>query len=327
VIARYPRLAVPALHADLSTSRLLVMRDVAGGPITIAPEGKPRTEAARQLLESFYKQILEDGFFHADPHPGNLMWQPEEDTLYFLDLGMVGEVSPQMREQMMLLLMAFWQEDVGFLTDVTLMLTGAIDHADLDVDAFSEEVGQLMAKNRGASLSDIQLGPILQEMTEIGVRHGVPLPASLTLMGKALAQMQLATAQLDPTLDPFEVAGRFAMRSVVGGMGGKLDPKALFFQVQKLKVRAGRLIESIERLIGARPGQKLEVNFRAATLEQTVRRAGRHLSLGAVAAASLLGTAIVTTSDRVEPWVAWMLGGVGALFTVGLVVDLIRHRR
>jgi predicted unusual protein kinase regulating ubiquinone biosynthesis (AarF/ABC1/UbiB family) len=327
VIARYPRLAVPELHADLSTSRLLVMRDVAGGPISIAPEGAPRKEAARQLLESFYKQILEDGFFHADPHPGNLMWQPEEDRLYFLDLGMVGEVSPQMREQMMLLLMAFWQEDVGFLTDVTLMLTGAIDRADLDVDAFSEEVGQLMAKNRGASLSDIQLGPILQEMTEIGVRHGVPLPASLTLMGKAMAQMQLATAQLDPTLDPFEVAGRFAMRSVVTGMGGKLDPKALFFQVQKLKVRAGRLIESIERLIGARPGQKLEVNFRAASLEQTVRRAGRHLSLGAVAAASLLGTAIVTTSDRVEPWVAWTLGGVGALFTIGLIVDLVRNRR
>ena len=161
--------------------------------------------------------ILDDGFFHADPHPGNLMWQPEEERLYLLDLGMVGEVTPQMREQMMLLLMAFWQEDAGFLTDVTLMLTGAIDRSDLDVDAFSEDVGALMAKNRGASLQDINLGPILQEMTEIGVRHGVPLPASLTLMGKAMAQMQLATAQLDPELDPFEVAGRYAMRNVRGG--------------------------------------------------------------------------------------------------------------
>ena len=163
---------------------------------------------------------------------------------------MVGEVTPQMREQMMLLLMAFWQEDVGFLTDVTLMLAGAIDRSDLDVDAFSDEIGELMAKNRGASLSDIQLGPILQEMTEIGVRHGVPLPASLTLMGKAMAQMQLATAQLDPDLDPFEVAGRYAMRSVIASIGGKLDPKALFFQAQKLQVRFPGSIEAIERLIG-----------------------------------------------------------------------------
>ena len=113
VIASFSRLRVPEVHADFSTSRLLVMRDVAGGPISSAPEGTPRKEAARQLLESFYKQIMVDGFFHADPHPGNLMWQPEEELLYFLDLGMVGEVSAEMREQMMLLLMAFWQEDVG----------------------------------------------------------------------------------------------------------------------------------------------------------------------------------------------------------------------
>jgi predicted unusual protein kinase regulating ubiquinone biosynthesis (AarF/ABC1/UbiB family)/nucleotide-binding universal stress UspA family protein len=327
VIARYPRLAVPTLYADLSTSRLLVMHDVGGGPISMAPEGPARSETARQLLESFYKQILDDGFFHADPHPGNLMWQPDEERLYMLDLGMVGEVSPQMREQMMLLLMAFWQEDEGFLTDVTLMLTGGIDRSDLDVDAFTEDIGALMSKNRAASLSDINLGPIMQEMTEIGVRHGVPLPASLALTGKAMAQMQLATAQLDPELDPFEVAGKYAMRSVVAGMGGKLDPKALFFQAQKLRVRATRLIEAIERLIGARPGQKLEVNFRAASLEATVRRAGRELALGAVAAAALLATAIVLTSDRVPNWVAWTLGGIGVLFTIGLVVDLIRNAR
>ena len=62
------------------------------------------------------------------------MWW--NDTIYFLDFGMVGEVGPDMREQLMLLLMAFWQEDVGFLTDVSLMLAGAVDRSDLDVDAF-----------------------------------------------------------------------------------------------------------------------------------------------------------------------------------------------
>jgi nucleotide-binding universal stress UspA family protein/pimeloyl-ACP methyl ester carboxylesterase len=121
VIEDFSRLRVPVVFADYSTSRLLVMQDIGGGPAASAPEGPARKEAARQLLESFYKQILVDGFFHADPHPGNLMWQPEEETLYFLDLGMAGEVGPDLREHMMLLLMAFWQQDVGFLTDVTLM--------------------------------------------------------------------------------------------------------------------------------------------------------------------------------------------------------------
>jgi len=327
VLEPFPRLAVPDLHVDLSTSRLLVMRDVQGGPIGIAPEGEARTQAARQLLESFYKQIMVDGFFHADPHPGNLMWQPEEDVLYFLDLGMVGEVGPEMREQIMLLLLSFWQEDVGFLTDVSLMLAGAIERSDLDVEAFQSEIGMLMARYRGASLKDIQLGPILQEMTEVSLRHGVPLPASLSLTAKALAQMQLATAQLDPDLDPFDVAGSFLMRTLIRGMGSKLDPKALFYQSQKMKVRALKVIEAVERLIGARPGQKLEVNFRATSLEKTVHAAGRRLALGVVSAAALLGTAITATAARAEAWIPWTLGGVGAAFTLALVADLFLGRR
>ncbi len=327
VIARFPRLAVPRLYPDYSSSRLLVMRDVAGGPITIAPQGAARSEAAVQLLESFYKQIMVDGFFHADPHPGNLMWQPDEERLYFLDLGMAGEVGAEMRETMMLLLMAFWQEDVGFLTDVTLMMAGAIDRSDLDIDTFTGEIGELMAKYRTASLKDIQLGPVLQEMTEISLRHGVPLPASLTLTAKALAQMQLAAAQLDPDVDPFDVAGKFLMRSVLGGMRAKIDPKALFYQTQRLKVRAMRVIEAVERMIGARPGAKLEVNFRAATLEQTVRRAGRRLALSLVGAAGLLGMAIVSTSQDVPTWVGATLGTIGGLFTLGLLVDLVRKRK
>jgi predicted unusual protein kinase regulating ubiquinone biosynthesis (AarF/ABC1/UbiB family)/nucleotide-binding universal stress UspA family protein len=327
VIAPFERLAVPSIYSDYSTGRQLVMGDVGGGPITIAPEGPVRTDAAKQLLESFYKQVMVDGFFHADPHPGNLMWQPEENKLYFLDLGMAGEVGSELRESMMLLLMAFWQDDVGFLTDVTLMMAGAIDRSDLDVDAFQEEIGTLVAKYQGASIQDIQLGPVLQEMTEISLRYGVPLPASLTLTAKALAQMQLAASQLDPTVDPFDVAGKFLMRSVMTGMSTKFDPKTIFYQVQRLRIRASRVIEAVERLIGARPGQKLEVNFRAASLERTVRRAGRRLAIGLVAAAALLGTAITATSTRVDTWVPLTLGLVGLLFVVGLVVDLVRDRR
>jgi predicted unusual protein kinase regulating ubiquinone biosynthesis (AarF/ABC1/UbiB family) len=255
------------------------------------------------------------------------MWHPVEDRLYFLDLGMAGDVGADLRETMMLLLMAFWQEDVGFLTDVSLMMSGAIDRSDLDVEAFQAEIGALMAKFRGASLKDIQLGPVLQEMTEISLRHGVPLPASLTLMAKALAQMQLAAAELDPGVDPFDVAGRFLMRSVITGMGAKTDPKALFYQSQRLKVRFLRVVEAIERLIGARPGQKLEVNFRATTLETTIRRAGRRLALALTAGAAMLGTALTAVSDKVSGWLPVAFGVVALVLTLGLILDLARRRQ
>ena len=327
VIGDFSRLRVPVVHAEYSTSRLLVMQDIGGGPAASAPEGPARRDAARQLLESFYKQILVDGFFHADPHPGNLMWQPEEETLYFLDLGMIGEVGPDLREHMMLLLMAFWQQDVGFLTDVTLMLTGAINRTDLDVEAFQEELGALMARNRGVSIREIQLGPVLQEMTEIALRHDVALPASLTLTAKALAQMQLAAATLDPDVDPFDVAGKFLMRNLVRGMGAKLDPKTLFYQAQRFKVRFEKVVEAIERLIGARPGQKLEVNFRAASLETTIRRAGRRLAISLTAGAAILATALTAvSSDRVARWVPVAFGVISAGLLLALLVDLIRKR-
>jgi predicted unusual protein kinase regulating ubiquinone biosynthesis (AarF/ABC1/UbiB family) len=226
---------------------------------------------------------------------------------------------------MMLLLMAFWQEDVGFLTDVSLMLSNSIDRSDLDVDAFQGEIGALMAKYRGASLSDIQLGPVLQEMTEISLRHGVPLPASLTLTAKALAQMQLAAAELDPELDPFDVAGKFLVRSVTGNMAEKADPKKLFYESQKLRVRAARILEAVERLTGARPGPPPKVDFRAVGLEQVIRRAGRRLSLGMTAGAALLGGAL-TAAAGVAAWVPVAFGALGAALVVGLLLEMIRSK-
>jgi ubiquinone biosynthesis protein len=324
ILVKYDRLAAPAVHKDFSTSRLLVMEEVQGTPVSQAPEGPARKEAARQLLESFYKQIAIDGFFHADPHPGNLMWW--RDRIYFLDFGMVGTIDADLREQLMLLLLAFWQEDAGFLTDVTLMLSGSFDASNLNMADLQAEIGALMTKYRRAALAEMQIGPILQEMSEIAVRHEVPLPASLTLVGKALAQVQLATAQLDPTLDPFEVAGKFLMRALLKGIRAKLDPKALIYEYQKLKVRAVRMIETIERLIGARPGQNLEVNFRANLLEDTVRRTGRRLTIGFIAAASVLAAGLTATSTAAASWVPTAFGGSAALLTLGLIIDFARHR-
>ncbi|UVT15602.1 MAG: universal stress protein [Nitrospira sp.] len=324
VLVDYDHLAVPSVHHKLSTSRLLVMEEIQGVPVTQAPEGPERIEAARQLMESYYKQIIAEGFFHADPHPGNLMWW--KNRIYILDFGMVGSVDANVREHLLLLLMALWKEDVGFLSDVTLMMTGSLDRSDLDLPRFQSEIGEVMTKYRKAALAEMQIGPLLQEMSAIGFRHGVPLPASLTLAAKALAQVQLATANLDPKLDPYDVAGKFLMRLMITRMGATLDPKALLYQSQKLKVRAERVFEAIEHLIGARPGQKLVVNFRANSLEEMVRRTGRRLTLGLTAAAGILASGLTATSGTVAGWIPITFGIAAGLLTVGLILDLIRGR-
>ena len=212
------------------------------------------------------------------------------------------------------------------MTDITLILADSVDRSDLDVPRFQAELGELMAKYRTSALADIQIGVILQEMTEIVLRHGVPLPASLTLVGKALAQVQLSAVHLDPALDPFEIAGKFLIRSILKSVRSKLDPKTLLYESQKLKVRAIRVIETFERLIGARPGQKLAVNFHATSLEDVVRQTGHRVALGLTAAASILAAGLTAVSTTLAHWVPVTFGVVGGLLIFGLIVDALRRR-
>jgi len=326
LLTSYSRLAVPAVYTDFSTDRLLVMEEVQGGPMGSAPEGRERKEAAKQLLESYYRQILTEGFFHADPHPGNLKWW--DGKIYFLDFGMVGEVGPQLRDGLMLMLLAFWREDVAFLADVTLMISGEEERPNLDLTDYREEISSLVTRYRHLPLREIQLGPMLQDITTISIRHGVSLPAALVLTGKALAQVQLATAELDPELDPFSVAGSFMAKSAFDRLRNVADPQTVLYESQKIKVRVGRLIESFERLTGARPGPKLQVHFRGIEgIEIGVRRASRRIALAITAAGSFVATAMAANSTNVGSWVPITFGAVAGLLTLGLVADIARPGR
>jgi predicted short-subunit dehydrogenase-like oxidoreductase (DUF2520 family) len=107
----------------------------------------------------------------------------------------------------------------------------------------------------------------------------------------------------------------------------RADPKKLFYEAQKVKVRLSRIAEAFERLAGARPGPKLQVNFTAERLEDTVRRVGRRLSIGIIAGAAVLGTAITAASERVASSIPVTLGVVATGFTVLLLGDLVRRKR
>jgi ubiquinone biosynthesis protein len=324
VLARYDRLDVPRLYRELSTSRLLVLEFIDGMPILDAPDSEERREAARQLLEAFYRQILVDGFFHADPHPGNLMWSGEK--VYLLDLGMVGELGPELREVLILLLLAFARDDPRFLAEAVLLLAGDDLRADLDLESLERDFASFIKRFRVGSLRDIQIGPMLDGMLQIAARHGIRLPASLALSGKAFGQLQLAVARLDPTLDPFRVIGRFLIRNVGTRLKKHADPQQLYYDAEKLKLRVVRFVDAVERAAGARPGQKLQVDFLgAASIEDAIRSAGRRLALAAGTAAGLVGAA-ATASAGTAGWIPIIFGGVAGVFGAWLGLDLARRR-
>jgi predicted unusual protein kinase regulating ubiquinone biosynthesis (AarF/ABC1/UbiB family)/nucleotide-binding universal stress UspA family protein len=323
ILAPYDRLGVPRVYDELSTSRLLVLEFVEGVPIREAPDSRERREAGRQLLEAFYRQILTEGFFHADPHPGNLLWTGERIVL--LDLGMVGELGPETRELLIVLLLAFARNDPQFLSEAVLMLAGEERRADLDLDALEGDFARFIDRFHVHSLREIQLGPMLDGMVRIAAGHGIRLPASLALSGKAFGQIQLAIADLDPTLDPFEVVGDFLARNVRDRVLRQASPQRLFYEGQKLKLRLTRLVEAIERATGARPGPKLQVDFLGSReIERAIGRAGRRLALAALAAAAVVGSA-TTAAASTESWVPIAFAVVGVLFGSWLVLDLTRR--
>ena len=175
IVEGYSRVAVPRCHREISTRRLLVMDEVVGGvPLLEAPEGPERIEAARQLMQAYYKQVLEEGFFHADPHPGNMLWA--DGRIWLLDLGMVGRLDAETRRQLFLVMLAFAQGDVDLLADVSLDLGEVADATGVDVAAYRDDVAAVILDLRGRSLQEINLVGLLNQLTAISVRHGVPLP-------------------------------------------------------------------------------------------------------------------------------------------------------
>ncbi|MDQ3286317.1 MAG: AarF/ABC1/UbiB kinase family protein, partial [Actinomycetota bacterium] len=327
VLEPLPRLDVPVVYEEYSTTRLLVMQEVQGVPVREAPHGSARKEAARQLLESYYHQVMVEGFFHADPHPGNMKWW--NDKIYLLDLGMAGEVDVELRELILLILLAFSQRDPEFLAEVVLMVADGNERGDaVDFAAFREDMEHLIARYRDLSLRELRLGPILQEVTEISVRRNVRVAASLTLTGKAFGQMQMVAAELDPDLDLFSVAESFVLRNTLRQLTSGFDPKKIFYETQKARVRLVRLLEAVEGAVGARPGARLQVNFRGTEpLEDTIDQASRRLSIALGLGGALAATAITANSTQAPRWVPGITGGIGSLLATRLLVDRSRRRR
>jgi predicted unusual protein kinase regulating ubiquinone biosynthesis (AarF/ABC1/UbiB family) len=219
---------------------------------------------------------------------------------------MVGELDGRLREMVLLLILAFAQRDVTFLAEIVLLISspggwsGSMDHA-----GFRQAIERLVVQYRDLPLQEIQFGPLLEEVTRIAASFELRLPAALVLTSKALAQVQLATAHLDPTLDPFGIAEQFMVRSTFQRLLGKIDPQKLYYDAQKAKFQLFRLFEALEGISGMRPGSHLQVDFRATeSLEATILKASKRMAIGLGLGGTIIGVAMVArggTGQKEKP--------------------------
>jgi predicted unusual protein kinase regulating ubiquinone biosynthesis (AarF/ABC1/UbiB family) len=230
---------------------------------------------------------------------------------------------------MLLLMLAFAQKDGRFLAEVVLALGAAEGGTDVqDIEKFRADLSTLIERISSLPLKDIQLGPLFEQIGEVAVEHNIRIPSSLALAGKAMSQMQLAAADLDPTLNPFEVARAFGVRHAIDQVRGLVNPNNIFYGLQKAKARVERLLQSAESLARAMPGGRLQVQFRGLDhFEQTVRKTGRRLGLGLGAGAAIVATAVVAASPHGTTFLTTAMGLLAFVLGTGLVWDVIRDRR
>lgn len=311
---------IPRVFWETSTARVLTLERINGLKIDdldgLAKAGIDRRQLAEKAARIILKMVFEDGFFHADPHPGNFFIE-SGGRIGIIDFGMVGTVDARTQEQLSALLLAVTSQDADRLADAFLELGVArqrVNRAQL-----SQDLGHLASTYYGRPLGEIKLGPIVEQSLEIVRRHHLHLPSNLALLLKAMAMNESLGSRLDPDFRLTSVLVPYAQ----GILLEQYSPGLWARRLGRAGVEAARLgtelPTQLRRLMGEIERGSVEVGMRPEGFEPLVRRfeqLANRIVLGIIAAAFINGLAILMSVYHPPGWQAW----VGAVFAVGFVV-------
>jgi ubiquinone biosynthesis protein len=333
-LQRHRRLVVPRPVADYTTSKVLTMDYVVGRKITsLSPlarldfDGGPLAE---ELFEAYLQQILVDGLFHADPHPGNL-FLTDDHRVALLDLGMVGRVSPSIQDTLLRMLLAISEGEGEQVAELAIGL-GDVG-PDFDEPGFRAATLDLVARHQDATVQEIEMGRIVISVTRNASRFGIRVPSTLTLLGKTLLNLDQVGRILDPEFDPnaaiqVHAADIFRRRMLKAASPGNIFRTAMEMNemVQRLPGRLNKVLDRISR-----NEVELKVNaFDEVHLMEGVQKIANRITAGLVLAALIVGAALLVQVDTDftilgYPGLAILLFLGAVAGGVVLMVDIFLH--
>lgn len=199
---------VPLIFHDYSTTQILTMEKVEGiklNELNAMVAGKEeKRKIADLLVSAFITQILKEGFFHGDPHPGNILYNLEKQQLVFIDFGQVGRLSASMRYHSASMMMGIMQQDTHRIVKAIFRM--AYVPSDIDEQHFYDHVDGIRKTVELSSKDGLSLGLTVKELFAAAQEHRIILPKEMTMMGKALVTIEGIISELDPTLDMIEIA-------------------------------------------------------------------------------------------------------------------------
>jgi ubiquinone biosynthesis protein len=325
----YDLLLVPEPVLDYTTSRVLTMTHIEGRKVTdVGPLALQEIETGpivEQLFRAYLRTILDEGFIHADPHPGNLLITPE-GQLAILDLGMVATVSPRIQDKMVRLLVAIsdgnGEKAALVLAEMGHPLEG------YDAAAFRDDVTHLVSEAVGDG-ADLQAGTVLVELSRISGMHGLRPPAEMSMIGKALLNLDRATSHLDPHFEPAEALRDNISEILVSGL--KSSPADLVTAAIEAKEFTSQLPRRANRILDTLAEGEFQLRVEAIDEERlhtVLQRVANRLTLGLVIAATIIGAAMlmrVPTDHHVfgYPAVAMLFFTLAVLGGVALAVWIV----
>jgi predicted unusual protein kinase regulating ubiquinone biosynthesis (AarF/ABC1/UbiB family) len=331
-LTEFERIVVPAPILDYSTSRVLTMQYVHGKKITdLHPMARMEfdgTELADELFRAYLQQILVDGFFHADPHPGNV-FLTDDYRIALIDLGMVGRIMPGLQEQLLQLLLAISEGRGDDAAGIAIKIGDRKE--DFAEKEFTRAISEIVAKQQGATVDQMQVGRLVLEVTQASAANGIRVPSELTMLGKTLLNLDQVGRAIEPNFDPNASIRRNAAQIMQQRLMKSLSPGNLFSGVLELKDLVQRLPARINKIIDAIANNEMKISVDAIdekTLVVGFQKVANRITVGLIIAALIVGAAMmmrVETTFRIwgYPGLAILLFLAAAGGGVVLLINIL----
>jgi predicted unusual protein kinase regulating ubiquinone biosynthesis (AarF/ABC1/UbiB family) len=295
-LQEFALIQLPRPIPDYCTRRVLTMDYVQGRKVTaLSPlrrldlEARPLVE---ELFKAYLKQILIDGLFHADPHPGNV-FITDDNRIALLDLGMVGHTTPHMQENLLKLLLAMAGGNSEDAAELVVRMSQTSD--EYNAPEFRRRVGQVMAL-QDQGLQGMNVGKSLLEVTRSAADNGLFVPAELTMLGKTLLQLDEVGKVLDPAFDPNESVRRNVTELMSRRMRKDATSGNALSSLLELKQFVTGLPSRVNRVMDAVTNGDLELKVRATdakTVMEGLQKIANRITAGIVLAALIMGAAML----------------------------------
>ncbi len=300
-LREFDRIVVPKPVEDLTTTRVLTMEYISGRKVSLldplARVELKGDELADQLFQAYLKQILVDGFVHADPHPGNVLIT-DDGKLALIDLGMIVRLNAKIQDRLVAILLAIGEAKSEEAADAVLQLDPQAEG--IDRDAFARQVGEILGKVKDSKLDELDMGRVLVDITRAAVDAGMTLPSEVSMVGQTLLKLDSVGRQLAPEFKTAAAIREHALK-VMRGRALKSESLGGFFStIMELKDFARHLPVRINRILDAVADNRLKVEVRAldeTRLMEGLQKIANRITLGLVLAALIIGAALTLRVD------------------------------